>query len=965
MNSVAIRSAWIGLSLAAAASTCGAQPISTAPDVAVPAPVARDFGVLPLSFEPNRGQTDSQVAYLARGSGYTLFLAPTSAVFELQRGADVQRHAAETAVIRMDLVGANANARMTGQRSLPGTANYLLGNDRSKWSTGLPTFARTATDGVYPGIDLVYYGTQGQLEYDFVVAPQAEPARIRLAFRGAHPHLAPSGDLILSLASKTGQNEIRFHKPVLYQQSGGVRQPVSGNFTIGAHQQVGVQVGAYDHTRELVIDPQLVYSSYLGGSTQESIPYGMALNSSGEIYLTGITYAPDYPTTPGVIFPTCPASTPDIDTKCGASSLSSAFVSKISADGRTLIYSTYLGGSGGGAGIGGVGSGADYAVGVAVGANDEAWILGGTNSNNFPITADAYLPYCTPSVIGFDFNTGLNYGEKSGCAGFNAGNEYIYGATSAFIVRLNPTGTSILYGTFLGSSGGTYPAAISLDGAGNVYVTGATNTGQVGPVPQSGDYVFPTTASAYQVPIANTTNAFVTELSADGHSLLYSTTFGGGSNSNTNLVSALTLANGKIVIGGATDSPAMPTTPGALSTTCAQNSATQCNEVNAFVAEFDPTKSGPASLVFATYLNGAAAGNISQVFALTADSSGNIYAVGNDQFPDFPVTPGVLQPSCFSHGTNCNTYFVTKMTGAGALVWSTFYGSPSAAMGFNTNPLAIAVDANRNVYIAGSPNNAGDLPLNGSPVPYASGSAFIAELSSTGSQVLFGTFFGVPGMSGGINVTGMTVDAQKNMIFAGYTSSPNLPLVGALQSTDGGGFQEGYFAKISNLATYNAGRLSIPSLAIGNAIFSNVVVTVGNIVTPPNGTAPTGTEPTYNTVTKQLTVPAVVVGSSTFYNVVITVGSLVSIGNVAGADTFSGNQLTMPVVQEGATIFNNVIVTVGRVVQLAGGMPLGIQDQYDPVTHQMTVRAVQVGSTVYTNVTVTVTSLVSVGGGGP
>jgi hypothetical protein len=320
MNSVAAPSAWIGLSLAAAVSICSAQPITSTPSISVAAPAARDFGALPLSFEPNRGQTDAQVAYLARGSGYTLFLAPTSAIFEFQRGASTQRHPSETAVIRMDLVGANAHAQMAGQQSLPGTANYLLGDDRSKWSTGLPTFAKTATDGVYPGIDLVYYGTQGQLEYDFVVAPQAEPARIRLAFAGAHPHLTPSGDLILSVASKTGQNAIRFHKPVLYQQVDGVRQPVSGNFTIGAHQQVGVRVGAYDRTRELVIDPQLVYSSYLGGSTQQSVPYGMALNSTGEIYLTGITNAVDYPTTPGVIFPHCPASTPNIDTKCGASS---------------------------------------------------------------------------------------------------------------------------------------------------------------------------------------------------------------------------------------------------------------------------------------------------------------------------------------------------------------------------------------------------------------------------------------------------------------------------------------------------------------------------------------------------------------------------------------------------------------------------------------------------------------------
>lgn len=936
------------------------------------APAVSEFGQLPLSFEPNRGQTDPRAAYLARGSGYTLFLAPTSAVIELQRGAngDFRRASVssgaqrplETAVIRMDLVGSNSGVHMLGQEPLPGTANYLLGNDRSEWSTGLPTFAKTSAAGVYPGIDLVYYGTQGQLEYDFVVAPQADPSRIRLAFAGAHPSIAPSGDLILSLASKSGQNDIRFKKPVIYQQVDGARRPVRGRFSIGAHQQVGFQVDSYDRSRELIIDPQLVYSSYLGGSSQQSIPYGMALNSSGDIYLTGITNAVDYPTTPGVIFPTCPASTPTIDTKCGPSSLSSAFVSKISADGRTLIYSTYLGGSGGGTGIGGVGSGADYAVGVAVDANDEAWILGGTNSNNFPITADAYLIYCTPSIIGFNFSTDQNYGEKSGCAGFNAGNEYIYGSTSAFIVKLNPTGTSILYGTFLSSSGGTYAGAITLDSAGNVYVAGATLTGQVGPIATSADYVFPTTGSAYQIPVADTTNAFVTELSADGHSLLYSTMFGGGTNSNTNYVSALTLANGKIVVGGATDSPSMPTTPGAISTGCAQNSATQCNQYNGFVAEFDPTQSGAASLVFSTFLNGASTGNSSQVYGLAADSSGNIYAVGTDNFPDFPTTAGVLQPTCFVHnGTSCNTYFVTKLTGAGALVWSTFYGSPSGAGGLGTYPLAITVDSSRNVYIAGYPDNAGDLPTNHGLFPYQSGSAFVTELNSTGSQVLFGTFYGPTTNDGGVNVTAIALDAQNNIVLAGYTNSPTLSLVNALQSTDAGGFDGGYFAKISMQPAYSAGQLLMPQVDIGNSIYTNMVVTVGKVVSGPSGTSPIGTAVIYNPANKQLMIPVGTVGTTTFYNVGVTAGSLVSIDSVTGADNYDGTHLTISSVQVGGTVFHNAVITVGRIISVAGGMPAGAQDVYNPANRQLTIPAVQVGSHVYTNVTITVGTVVSTG----
>jgi hypothetical protein len=971
MSSVAIISNVIRLSLIATAGCVAVSAYASAsPAIVVDPRVARDFGQLPLSFEPNRGQTDPRAAYLAHGNGYTLFLAPTSAVIELQRGAyDDFRHPPvaggarrqlETAVIRMDLAGGNNGAHMLGQEPLPGTANYLLGNDRSKWSTGLPTFAKTSAANIYPGIDVVYYGTQGQLEYDFVVAPQADPSRIKLAFAGAHPRLAPTGDLVLSLASKSGQHDIRFKKPVIYQQVDGARQPVSGRFSIGAHQQVGFQVDAYDRTRELIIDPQLIYSSYLGGSTQQSVPYGMALNTAGDIYLTGITNAVDYPTTPGVIFPSCPAPMTG-STKCGPSSLSSAFVSKISADGRTLIYSTYLGGSGAGTGIGGVGSGADYGVGVAVDANDEAWILGGTNSNNFPITADAYLIYCTPSIIGFNFNTDQDYGEKSGCAGFNSGNEYIYGNTSVFIVKLNPTGTSILYGTFLGSSGGTYPGAIVLDGAGNVYVAGATNTGQVGPIATSGDYVFPTTASAFQIPVADTTNAFVTELSADGHSLLYSTMFGGATNSNTNYVSGLALNNGKIVIGGASDSPSMPTTPGAISTSCPPYTATQCYQPNAFVAEFDPTQSGAASLVFSTFLNGKSTGNGSQVYGVATDSSGNIYAVGNDNFPDFPTTAGVLQPTCFVHGGNsCNTYFVTKMTGAGAMVWSTFYGSPSGAMGLGANPLAITVDSSHNVYIAGSSQNGGDLPTNHTLSDYFSGSAFITELNSTGSQVLFGTFYGAAN-GGNIFVSAMALDPQNNLVFAGYTAGSNLPLVNALQSTDAGGFDEGFFGKISMQPAYSAGQLLMPLVDIGNVVYTNMLVTIGKVVSGPSGTSPIGTAVIYTPLNNELTIPSGTIGTTTYYNVGVTVGSLVSIDGVAGADSYDGSHLTISSVQVGGKVYHNAVITVGRIISVAGGMPAGAQDIYNPANRQLAIPAVQVGSHVYTNVTITVGTVESSG----
>ena len=198
------------------------------------------------------------------------------------------------------------------------------------------------SENVYSGIDLVYHGTQGQLEYDFVLAPQADPSQIRLQFAGAKPIVDnASGDLVLSPA-------VRFRKPLLYQRVNGARRPVKGSFTV-SNNEVSFRVGAYDRAQQLVIDPVLLYSGYLGGSTQQSAINAMTVNASGEIYVTGVTNALDFPTTTGVIEKNCPPGNPNLGAnKCGPSSASAAFVSKISADGQSLIYSTYLGGGGAG-----------------------------------------------------------------------------------------------------------------------------------------------------------------------------------------------------------------------------------------------------------------------------------------------------------------------------------------------------------------------------------------------------------------------------------------------------------------------------------------------------------------------------------------------------------------------------------------------------------------------------------------
>jgi hypothetical protein len=746
-----------------------------------------NYGKLPLSFEANQGQTDAKVKYLAHGAGYSIFLSPGSATFSLERPD-------QAAVVRMDLVGANQAAGSEPQGKLPGIANYMIG---AKRTTNIPTYAKIRSHNVYPGIDLVYYGTQGQLEYDFVVAPGADPSRIRMTFAGATPAVDASGDLVLPL----GGHDIRFRKPVLYQDIDGVRQPVSGRFTIAARShEVAFKLDSYDRGRELVIDPVLAYSSYFGGPTFTTQIQAMALNAAGDIYLTGWTLDPSFPITPGVFEPTCPyfpsnffgggGGTNASDCKFGAyeSGSNGAFVSKISADGQTLLYSTFLGGAATGTNADNIQIGNDYGTGIAVDSGDNAWVAGTTGSNSFPITpSTAFQPYCDP---------GYTPVLVSSCG------PAIYGD---FLVQLNPTGTTELYGTFLNGSGGsegnTY---IALDGSGNIYVAGTvyTNPGGFSEV-----VPFPTTASAYQATRLGTNfSPFVTEFAPGGRTLIYSTLFGGPNGGAFTVTDGLAVSGGRIYIGGQTNDPQLPTTLGALSSTCARNQpgdqTCNGNASQGFVAEFDPTKSGAASLVFSTYLNGSISphGDVrSQVLALTADTSGNVYAGGFTTYSaadGFPATVGALQQTCSLNNNNseCFTNFVTKLSQTGSLVWSTFYGSPSGANGGNNNGVvAIAVDSSENVYITGGADAQGDIPLNNSLQAYTSGVAFVTELNSSGSQVLFGTFYG-----GGADIypTTLALDSSNNIYFAGYTAN-NLPLVNALQSTNAGGSSQGFFAKIA------------------------------------------------------------------------------------------------------------------------------------------------------------------------
>src|SRR2546425_915295 len=368
------------------------------------AAVQEAYGKLPLSFEANRGQTDPQVKFLSRGPGHMLFLTPTEAVLVLSKREGPAKGILESlpkatqTVLRMAFLGANAKPRVTGQEELPGKVNYFIGNDPAKWRTHVPTYAKVHYRELYPSIDLVYYGNQRQLEYDLVVAAGADPSRIVLGFEGAdRVEVDTEGDLILH----TWLGEIHQRKPAVYQEVAGARHEISGGYVLLDSHTVGFQVGAYDDSQPLIIDPTLFYSTYLGGSADD-IGLGIAVDAAGNAYVVGDTDSANFPVTAGAFQTTLNGS-------------ADAFVTKLNSTGSVLLYSTYLGGSGsdGTAGFGGN---------IAVDPLTNAYVVGTTDSTDFPVTVGA-------------FQTNL------------------HGSGDAFVTKLNPTGPGLVYSPYPGGSG--------------------------------------------------------------------------------------------------------------------------------------------------------------------------------------------------------------------------------------------------------------------------------------------------------------------------------------------------------------------------------------------------------------------------------------------------------------------------------------------------------------------------------
>jgi hypothetical protein len=682
--------------------------------------VQASYAALPLAFEANQGQTDPQVKYLARGNGYTLFLTPADAVFSFESTSASENERSgvrrtvgmhdtsqpqsrraqkeSTNVVRMQILGGNAQTKVAASKQLPGRTNYFIGNDATKWHTAVPQYERVSYQDVYPGVDMAFHGVQRQLEFDFIVAPRANSALINLGFTGARTLATDAlGNLLLS----TSAGSIAMHKPVAYQEQNGTRQPVDARFVLQAGNRVGFTLGPYDRSREVVIDPAITYATYLGGSGEDEA-FAIAVDGSGNAYITGQTASINFPAHSGTV-----SSTGGFD----------AFVSKLNPSGSSpLVYTTLIGGSSD-----------DSGLGIAVNSTG-TYVIGNTKSSVFPSTVtlgpsggqDLFVAKLDNTAGLAQYVTrigGTGTESGNGIAVDTLGNAYIGGETfstdfptaspiqaanagndDGFVAKLNPTGTVLLFSTYLGGTSGDLVTGIALDASNNAYVTGITVSTN-----------FPTTTGAFQTSQAGADDGFVTAIKADGSAKIYST-YLGGSLTDDALGIAVDSA-GEAYITGSTDSSNFPTL------NPAQASLKGATDV--FITKLKADGSG---LLFSTYYGGTLDDSGT---GIALDAFNDPYITGRTLSGDFPVSGTPFQSSL--NGTS--DAFVTELSNTGFVVYSSYLGgtgNENSVGGLTTQPAVggVAVDATSNAYLAGDTASTTGFPVSSSPLQPAYGGGF-------------------------------------------------------------------------------------------------------------------------------------------------------------------------------------------------------------------------------------------------
>ena len=693
--------------------------MSSAPRTAIQgpdhAPPAASIAALPLAFEQNVGQTDAAVDFLARGSGYTVFLAGGDAVLSL-------KHGPTSSVVRLSLVGGRADPTASGEEQLAGRSNYLIGS-LDQWHTDIANYGAVRYRQVYDGIDLRYLGNRQELEYDFLVNAGADPKAIRLAFQGiANASVDPaSGDLVLAL--EAGGPAIRFHAPVAYQDGPAGRAAVESRYAINDDGTVGFRVGRYDTSRALVIDPTLMYGSYFGGTSTD---YGsrVAVDASGNIYILGQTSSSDFPATNGSF---------------GGGSYD-AYVMKLAPNGggtADRVFATYIGGNGSEYASGSSGGG------IYVNSSSQVIIAGGTTSSNFPTTTGAY-------------------------------HTYLNGSSDAFVVKLSASGSSVLYGTYVGSTGGDTVAGMRVNSSGQVYITGQT-TGSGLPL-----------KNAYQSSLKGTSDAYVVGLALNGGGsadLIYGTYLGGTNPSSGEWGDGLDFDSaGNVYVVGYTPNSDHPVTTGAFKTTLS-------GLYDGYLTKLNPNVSGASGLVYSTYIGGTSTDEATDV---SVDrSTGDVYVTGWTLSNDMTTSAGAYDTAA----SGSKDVFVYKIhpggLGSADLLYGTYLGGAGS-----DQATQLVRDASGRVYVVGYAGTGFPL-VNPIQASYGgSTDAFVATLQLNGSgssDLLFSTYLGGTSTDQG---NGLAVDSNGNLYAVGYSASTGFPVTTGAFATTNRGIEDGFVVKL-------------------------------------------------------------------------------------------------------------------------------------------------------------------------
>jgi hypothetical protein len=667
----------------------------------------------------------------------------------------------------MKIVGANPSAQIEGLDRLPGISNYFIGNDPAKWRTNIPHYAKIRYRDIYPGIDLVYYGNQQDLEYDLVVQPGANPTTARVVFEGAAGvRLDASGNVVVAVAN----GELSLRRPRIYQEHDGMQTEVSGRYVLQGDNGVGFALGAYDTARVLTIDPVLSYSTYLGGGLTD-LPSAIVVDPTGAAYVTGYTKSVNFPVTAGVFQPTHPG------TVCGndvlAAPCDQVFIAKINPAGTALLYCTYLGGRTPlTENVGG-----DRASAIAVDSQGNAFVAGWTNSTDFPTFAalqpsskglgDGFLTKLNSAGSGLVFSTylgGTDSESASALAIDLSGNSYValnnsgpaslptspsshrvFGDNKGVLVlKVTAAGSALVYSAVIGA---TTANAIAVDSAGAAYLAG-----------QADETGFPTVNAIQPTFHGGFVDAFVTKIDPAGTSLVYST-YLGGSGSDTVFGIAVD-QGGSAYLAGATTSSDFPTTSGAFQLYQASVEEARANN---FVAKLS---SSGTTLAYSTYLlSRPPAGDA--LCGIAVDGMGEATVVGSTSNPDFPVTEAI-QPYyagrtvAFGEQEDSDAYVIKLNSVGTAALYSTFLGGNRRDLGNS-----VALDSAGNAYVVGVTRSA-DFPVYRALRPTLSGDLgpqsfnnrgdiFIAKIAVSpvaAIETVTNPSFNTEGGNGSITITG-------------------------------------------------------------------------------------------------------------------------------------------------------------------------------------------------------------------